>query len=265
MKKNNHIRKIEILISAVHPLRYLLLYFAVMLIYALVYVFVVPHGFYAPYAKFEPNTEVDRNMLAGTLTQAIQRSLDAQAKPDFKVDLWQLDFGSATVDSVAVSDPGLASFRLRVNAKGFDTNTGNSQVAWTASVQVAEQPSSETLGDSEHAVIYRRPEITPSRNASPFYSYSDQITRLMFQIKQNDLGLAEPMLALNVAEDKQLRAYIAAANGDPSEFTSILSQIGRMIYLSAVVITTLGLGDIVTYYTGGEEHLSPSKQSWALA
>jgi hypothetical protein len=148
---------------------------------------------------------------------------------------------SIVVDTVTGSDSGQLSFRVRINAEGIGRQRGGSQLGWLAFVSVDQQPIAEQLGSNE-AEVYRLPAVDSAKYASPFSAHSDTIVRLVFMPKRYGFDLLLPVLSLTAREDKQLRTYLRGYRGDPSGFRS---QIWRMIYLSAVVVTTLGLGDIV--------------------
>jgi hypothetical protein len=65
---------------------------------------------------------------------------------------------------------------------------------------------------------------------------------MIFAPLKTQSGVLAPVLVLNNSEDSELRNYLQRIRGDASSFSG---QFWRMTYFSAVVITTLGLGDIV--------------------
>jgi hypothetical protein len=200
----------------------------------------VPHGFYAPYARYEPAAAADTVHLAATLQSALRRSLDAQAGQEFVVGNWKLDLASLTVDHVASTDGAQLSFRVRFTANGVGAAEGAQQLGWEVVATVPANPTSATF--SKTVTIYRFPEADFTKYVSPFKEFNQQMFNMIFRQGYQGFDYMAPALALNAQEDEQFRRFLAGVRGDPSAFSD---QPGRMLYLSVVIITTLGLGDIV--------------------
>jgi hypothetical protein len=227
-------------ISGIRPLFYLLFYVAMIPVWGAIYTLLTPHGFYAPYARLEPSAKADGDNIAEMLTGIIRTSLRNHNEEKIVSGDWQLNPTTAIVDSVGATDTGQLTFRLRISADGINSERGNGQLGWAAVVTIDEQPVSETLG--EEPQIFRLPEITQPKYVSPFNSMSSHIFELAFASQEYGLGSRAPVLPLNAGEDRRLRLYLQGARGDPEGFSS---EYPRMVYLSVVIITTLGLGDIV--------------------
>jgi hypothetical protein len=222
---------------------YLSVYFLLIPIWGGFYVIAAPHGFYAPYARLEPGALEDADRVAGILEDALTRSLDAHPAPTIVVGNWQLDWRSLAVDNVTATDVGQLKFRVRFNADGAKENTGERQLGWSAFITVNEQPIAQRIsGRPNESSVHRVPEADTSKYRSPFSEHDADVLQALFPSRLVTPGLAASIMTVTGEEDTQLRKFIQGSKGDPSGFSN---QLGRMVYLSAVVITTLGLGDIV--------------------
>jgi hypothetical protein len=199
-------------------------------------------GFYAPYSRYEPDAMSDTAQLASTLRAALQRSFDARSGTQFIVDNWQLDLNSLKVDNLTSTDGSQLSFRVQFTANGLGNLEGARQLGWSVVATVPEHPTSARIGGSNGAIVYRFPEADFSRYASPFKEQNQKLFDLIFGQGYEGFDLTAPALALSWGEELQFRKYLAGIRGDPF---AISGAFWRMIYLSVVVMTTLGLGDII--------------------
>jgi len=232
--------KLTLALSRVHPLVYLFTFLTAIPAFALSCVFVAPQGFYAPYARYEPSAVSDTLQLASILEGALHRSFDARSGQEFVVGNWKLDLGSLRVDNVHSTDGTKLSFRVSFSADGIDKR-GAKQVGWSIIVTVSEHPTHAIISDPNSITTYRIPDVDFSKYASPFKEEYEELFKLVFG--QNEFfATVTPALALSGPEELRFRRYLLGVKGDPS---SISGDLPRMIYLSAVVITTLGFGDII--------------------
>ena len=211
--------KLTLALSRVHPLIYLLNFLTAIPAFAFLYIFVAPQGFYVPYARYEPSAVSDTLQLASILEGALHRSFDARTGQEFVVGNWKLSF----------------------SADGIGKLSGAKQVGWSTIVTVSEHPTYAIIPDPNSITTYRIPDVDFSKYASPFKEEYEELFKLVFG--QNEFFVAlTPALALSGPEELRFRRYLLGVKGDPS---SISGDLPRMIYLSAVVITTLGFGDII--------------------
>jgi hypothetical protein len=220
----------------------LIFYFTAIPIFGLLYVFVAPHGFYAPYARYEPIARLDTAELAAGLEGALRRSFDARSGQEFTVGSWRLDTRSLRVDDIKSSDGTELSFRVRMSAEGIREYSGARQFGWGLVVTISERPTSAVLLGPNDWTTYRFPEVDFSKYSGPFRADNTRLFELIFGQGEREVGVLAPALALNWHEELGLQRYLRGIKGDAS---SVSGQLPRMMYLSAVVITTLGLGDIV--------------------
>jgi hypothetical protein len=231
-----------LVLSRIHPLVYLILYLTAMPVFALLYAFMAPHGFYAPYARYEPSAQEDRAQLASSLEAALQHSFSARSGQDFVIGNWKLDTSSLRVDDIKSSDGTQLSFRVRMSAVGIGEWEGARQFGWGIVVTVQERPTSAVFHGPNAIITYRFPDVDVSRYSGPFKEDSTRLFEVVFGQGEKEIGILAPALALNWQEESHLQRYLRGIKGDAS---SVSGHFSRMIYLSAVVITTLGLGDII--------------------
>ncbi len=241
-KANGPFSQLVNTISRVHPLWYMLIYIAAIPAFGLLYAFGAPHGFYAPYARYEPGGVSDAVQLASSLEGALQRSLGANADREFLIGNWKLDLRSLRVDEVKSNDGSEVSFRIRFSANGVGMLSGASQVGWSAVITVPERPTSAVLLGQNKLLTYRFPDVDFSGYASPFRESNAELFKLVFAEQEYAHERSAPALALISQEEMQFNRYLQGIKGDSS---AVSGHTWRMIYVSAVVITTLGLGDIV--------------------
>lgn len=236
-----HLAKLTLALSRVHPLVYLLTYLTAIPSFGILYVAIAPQGFYAPYTRYEPNAVSDRAQLASSLELALRRSFDTRPGLSFNVGNWQLEPSTLRVGALSSTDGTHLSFTVSISATGIGDNTGARTLGWSLFATVSETPTMTVFLGPKQVISYHLPDVDFSKFAPSLrQDYEDLFTTVFGQPRQ--VGVLAPALALNSQEELQFRRFLRGIKGDPS---SISGQVPRMIYLSAVVITTLGLGDII--------------------
>ena len=229
------------LLSKVSPLLFIFLYLMAVPTFGILYTFATPNGFYAPYAHFEPDAFEDRTKLASMIKRSIQRSLNERKDKDLIIKDWKLDQKSLYVDNIKVTNEEAFSVRIGVAANGVNELRGARQLGWSIVVTIPEHPVS-IISLDDAVKVYHYPEADFSKYVSPFKEYDENLFNLLFGQDNSSSRKSAPALVLNYEEEIQLKRYLRGVNGDPS---AVSGHFGRMLYLSAVIITTLGLGDIV--------------------
>jgi hypothetical protein len=240
----NTFTKLNRALSQVRPLWFLLAYLTAIPAYGLIYFVAAPEGFHEQHLRQEIEGNADALKIERMLEAALRRSIDEHSGEEFivagrKLDLMALR-ESLGVDDIRVIDGGLLSFRVRFRAIGVYDFEGERQLGWSFAVSVPEQPNSALLGQSTVAV-YRFPEASFWRRATPFREQDEALFKLAFSQRNYGFGLSAPALTLGYQEDLELRRYLEAARGDPRAHCC---GAWRMVLLSAGVITTLGLPDV---------------------
>jgi hypothetical protein len=230
-------------LSRVHPLAYVAIYLVAVPAFGFAYVFFCAHQFYAPYARYEPGAVADRLALASDFRNAIKRSLDGQAHISVRsqgID-WAIDPESVRISNVGSVDGSQVTFTVLVDAGGEGQHVGAETHNWPVTVLVPLRPFNRVFNPS--VLTYRAPEL---ENASPSQSeVSEPLLRTVFN-QPPDSIMHGPFLALDAVQNDRLERYLLGFRGDASAFSG---HVARMMYLSAVVITTLGLGDILPMTT----------------
>jgi hypothetical protein len=231
--------RLTLALSRVHPLAYLLTFLIAIPAFASLYSIVAPQGFYAPYERYEPRAVSDLRQLDSILEGVLRRSLEAGTGQELALGNWKLDLTSLHVGEVYSADGRKLSFRLSFSAGDVEKPGGTRQARWSIIVTVPEHPDHTIVSDSNVVTTYRIPEVDFAKYASPFKEQYEELFKRVFS--QRELA-STPALALSGPEELSLQRFLLGVRGDPSTVNASLT---RMIYLSAVVITTLGFGDIL--------------------
>jgi hypothetical protein len=230
-------------ISRIHPLVYLTAYLAAIPLFGIGYAEVTPNGFFAPYTRYDPGSVSDRQALAVGIESALRRSFDERKVDSFQAGNWSIEPASVSVSNVESTDGSRVSLTISVSGAGVGDFSGARTTRWSVVVSVPEHPLSfsASSGPGHRPTYYHVPEVDLSRYAPPYKEETEQLFRILFNPGEHHLVRSES-LALNDVEESGFRRYLLGVKGDVS---SIGGNRWRMVYFSAIVITTLGLGDIV--------------------
>ena len=233
--------RLTLFLSRVHPFMYLLLYLIAIPSFASLFMVFAPHGFYAPYARYEPSAREDTGSLASCLKAVLYRSFNDRAGQDFVIGKWKLNPSSLSVDDIQSSDGKQLTFRVRISADGIDEYTGAKSYGWGIVVTVPERAPFKTYF-SNRIETYRTPIVDLSKYAGSSKNETMRLIEVIFGLDKEKIVTLAPSLVLNDQEELIFQRYLRGIKGDA---TSVSGYKSRMYYLSAVVITTLGLGDII--------------------
>lgn len=207
---NTALNKIYLYISSRNPFTYMLIYLALVPVYAYAY-YCCQGGFFAPYSHLEPNWIEHSNSIALLLKKSLKYSSVYSNIPDdinikeVSTDGQELDF---TIKTSYVPKE-LHMFTYLKEAGILYTNRD------------------ERMIGCHYFYIYRKQGDMAEWENQNILFYSRSILQF--------IGLSE-------SESNEVNAYVKSFNGlGPN----VNDDIARMGYLSAVVVTTLGLGDIV--------------------
>jgi hypothetical protein len=246
MKSFRWITNIVAKVTKVHPLFYLLGYLLAIPIYAFLYMLFAAHDFYAPYAKYEPGANQDRIHLARAILAALHQSFTARAGQKFVAGNWKLEPDSVKVFNVDSIDGAQVTFTISLQAHGLGQVTGARTYNWSVKVTVPDHPIMRTFKNLnfDNPVTYR----FPVADLQQYVPSAGEETAQMFGVVfgQSAPNIPVPALALGADEDSRFERFLRGFRGDSG---SVGGQVGRMVYFSAVVITTLGLGDIIPMTT----------------
>jgi len=233
--------KLNLALSRIAPLWFLLAYLVAIPLYGVLYFVVVPDGFKPLHTRHVTGGTSETKALAHMLEEALQRSFDSDEGVELMIANRNLDLGalrdSLVVDNVHVRDGSNLSFRVHLSAIGVFDFEGERQLGWSFSVTVPELPDSAILRPSSIA-FFRLTQVDFSRYPSPIKELNQRLFALIFHEANYGFGISPPALELSYQEDLELRRFFH----DPRE--AIEPDVWAMIYLSAITITTLGLGDV---------------------
>ena len=223
-----------------HPLTYLLAYISVIPLFAIIYCHLPWKSFYAPYAKYEPSAYSDSDALRIAISTAVRRQL---GKPKTHLDrlYWSIDPSNLRVGAIEPTD--LVTLRTKVTvlveifgAKGECLMTQQVTIPFEIGLDQFSEPSLSA------DAVDREPKILAQPNVE--YVDNDQIVADLFPPREQSGHRLD--LEFTNAENKRFRNFMIAMSGEPFALSDSWL---RMLYFSAVTITTTGFGDIVPLTT----------------
>jgi|GEM_PF-1563861 len=223
-------------LSGIRPLWFLIAYIAAIPVFGGLYTVLAAHEFYAPYAQREPSAIADRMSLIDMLTDASRRA--ARGSTDgLLVGKWRIDPNSLRVVSVDIKDDSELLFTLRFEA-AIASNPDSGQLGGPLALKVSKDSGkfTDAAGTRSFRIVdLQRDEPTTSISPS-----SQSLTEAIFKPTVGT-GYQVPVIELKADEEEKVVNFFRGVDGDPASFSG---EYFRMTYVSAVVITTLGLGDI---------------------
>jgi hypothetical protein len=238
------LKNIGIFLSNVHPLVYALLYLGLIPCFGIVYS-AMSDEFFAPYARFEPAAAADREALATLIRTAILRSLKLPtANPrQISVDGWNLDMDSINVSSADAGRDSTIEFTAtagitRQDPKGSTVSFLQIPVSFSAkSGEIVRKPGYNrswpnvvrptTLRIERY--LTEKQELTQKFYGEIFKSYGES-------------AVIDQTIVLSKLETEKIDKYVSGAEGNAS---AVSGSCLRMFYFSAIVMTTVGFGDVL--------------------
>ena len=255
-----------------------LAYLTAIFIFAAIYV-TLPRPFFHATAQFEQSVQSMPVALSDSLTSNIVRDVrlphlwptGLRVEPDgsFLVGGWRIRGGDLRAGSVRrFEDPGAppyvnrpedlrARFELLVPATDT-TGMVMASVSGEIVIDLFDLPTDSMIVFASVRILSASaPQVGIRATSSPtLRARGDSIVRSIDQgfglrlvrsavqaaAESQIMGLGYNSLPLTSETMSALRDYVAAVNGFPAH---VRNSYGRMLYVSAVIITTLGLGDVV--------------------
>ena len=206
---------------------------------------------YAPYAQFEPSSRADKEKVANVLTTASQWRFLHTSPDDLKKK-----FG--TVHMTIYSSPfhldgDDIKYILHVYFEDmYEDRFDNLPHSWEAHLPLIlhyDRPHLKVITLRNNDIYYPQEIEIDLNQHVPEYSRdisspgppftNEDIERFLFPPDDNGKAM---QIWISDAQDDILRSYLDGVAGDPGRLSGAY---WRMLYFSAVVITTVGFGDIV--------------------
>ena len=219
-------------ISKVSPLLYLLIYLALIPAFAGIYAYGAGQAFYAPYAKFEPAATADVYAFEQRLLARFDRA--AQTAPR-STHGWQIKPDPFNV--LIKPGPGTDQFSVSVILGLTRTDRRGREDQDNVPFQTIVSMQPVIITAEPYQVCH---PVVPVRNEAMLDPDGPEIFHALF----HGAGPCEAgdYLVLDADGERRFTALLAGIFGDSSKFSG---QYGRMLYFSAITVTTVGFGDII--------------------
>lgn len=224
--------------NARSPRFFIVLYISAIPSFGLAYSFLPSSSFYAPYAHLEHASAADTISLQKILAESIRRELPERLA--VQSDAKNLHFSPQTisVNHLAVDADGMLNFDVHaVDQHGPGINV--------VIVHVAFLDNASKIGTAAWAfpLDFEFGSSSPGQLRYPDSAGDFEALNAIFPSPKDFPNLLSGgFITVNDSEMQKIKAYVSGLNGYALGFSG---QFGRMTYFSAIVITTLGLGDIV--------------------
>lgn len=227
------------------PWVYVSIYLGVFLIFALVFRLLAGDFCHAT-AAFEPAIRADKERLQDELTAAIRSQFERGHHGKIAVfEQWLIESNELQVVSVDSRDDGLA-FDLRYIVHQELAGRETMRAVWKSTIVLSKRASRVTEFPPAGPITYLFPNIDPSETVGLPVPLNDVVLSILLPAGQSGVVPGQPVVVLPLALFNRVNAYWAALHGFPGSSTG---EWGRMLYLSAATITTLGYGDVVPLTT----------------
>jgi hypothetical protein len=220
--------------GVLNPRVYLLLYIFWIPFFGLLYAYAAPGGFFAPYSRMEPSFAAHRQMLQDTLAAAIKRQVSFYPATKLDIGTWRVDPKTIHVADLNATDDSKFNFLVKFNATPI---SGGTYDIFHLRVTAISRPVNVIIGT--HVALHREIQV---ENTEFQVNNFEMVRMAVMLFSPKEYQRLMLILSLDEEENTVLEQFLAGVSGisdkSPGHFW-------RMIYLSAVVVTTLGLGDIV--------------------
>ena len=217
-------------LTELRPLAYLLVYLCLVPIFAFAY-WLLPGAFYAPYARLEQSGINDQYTIGETLELAFRRA--AKSRPQKPDEAWEIDADNTFVQRLKGTSEGTLTFdltvlmRRRLGGQGMIQFPTKFSLHFGGSLLIHSGPGEPKF--------YRVFDIEDSPWMKDYLPKDDLTPSSIVHEAFN-------MLELTRDEEKAVARFFAGSMGDA---LAVSDSYRRMLYFSAIVITTVGFGDIV--------------------
>lgn len=219
------------------PFIFALVYFSLIPIFALVYQS-QPKGFYHNTIRYERAMIDEFGNIKVLLEKNIANSFGGDHANDLGYEYvkgWFLQNSNIIVSKIDVRDDGIISFILQSSAVSRQNPTLVSPILLKVVMDVVPQ---EITNDKNSVFLHYVSSENLYQKVTDGPAFPEKILLASRSRFLEDLSA----LKFDNDEEKWLVSFVDAYQGFPSK---IENSYGRMLYLSAITITTVGFGDIV--------------------
>lgn len=240
-----------------------IVYFSFIPIFGYIYT-LFPGEFYHANVAREPGVRNDEKRIGKQLEQEIIKTFKEQHKRDHViVGNWSIDGNSFSVISLEASSDKV-EFKLDLSFTGISQERRQITIAPTVSFPVwdwSENVVAEDLKDENKVLHVRvvKVDIPPVPYFPSDKEWKTSFGKALFPTQreeanhvsqqsamQSDSSSQDILLPISRPLDREIRYLAKGMQGDPSNLDN---HFQRMLYLSAVTVTTLGYGDIAPLTT----------------
>jgi hypothetical protein len=222
-------------LTELHPLWYICSYALIIPIFAAIYS-TIPDGFHAPYARLEKEGKEDALQAALIVQAALHRRIGSTSgKPHQSfVPLYLIDTPQLKV--VRTDDSGNLLFRVDITLRDRDTPINASVTQFSIGAGMTPTGRWNNHRDDNQKRSFRYIQFDKDELIEK--------TRMFRDIPSFGERLDSELSELAVTEDEEqaMQRFFSGVTGDPMK---VSGSWPRMFYFSAMVITTVGFGDIV--------------------
>jgi len=228
------------------PRTWAIAYLVAIPVFGFYYLLAIPDSFYAPYAQYDPDLTADgvalTNKMQAAVVRAYQQSFDAAIKQKYHDD--KIPSGESlrlpSKDNLVV-EPSKEGSQLVFTINWLGPSPffrGTVRHLWPfVTLTIKSVVPTPQGGQAVQVTV----DQAPYRTARPdVRQIGENFFSAMFNRDGGDL------LALTPDEALTIKSYVLGVQGRTASFSNNLV---RMMYLSAVVQTTLGLGDLIPMTT----------------
>jgi len=224
LRLKENISSALVFLSAVNPLIYMTMYLGSVPLFAYAY-YCMPGSFYAPYAHLEPEWAHQSKIVASILEHSLQDAISKYDNPD-----------GITVLQVNTDDGERVDLTIRIPLRNDNSEITGYRIRKMSVFNINGAKDQMSI-ENAHYIMFG----SADRN---FDIYDDSRIFPTEKVinEMSDKPLMPMWIHLSGSGINKINAYLSAFKGVGPD---ISGNIWRMLYLSCVVITTLGLGDIV--------------------
>jgi hypothetical protein len=216
-----------------------LTYLLLIPVFAVVY-FVLPNGFYHTTVQHEPVMDEEAAVLLFRLQEELVSQFEhGHGQPAIDVGVWRLDSRTIRLYDLRPTDTQVA-FTVAIRLDGIGLNQGSQMYTSVMTSLDVRSRILTAFPDDRPSVVFMTTQFESDDFPVPLAA--------MFPTQNLEVhGYMVPGILITEELYSDLMGFANALRGFPS---GTRGTFGRMLYVSAVTITTLGYGDVIPLTRG---------------